>query len=383
MQRYTALDAFRGVAALGVAVYHWAFFTGAAMWPPIGNFYLFIDFFFVLSGFIIAAVYRDKVRDGASTARFLCLRLARLYPVHVLMLAAFLAVATLGEIIGGAPPLRDGMSADGFFGHLVLIQPLGQAASWNQPAWTISVEMQLCVLFALLCLAGVLQSALGRLCLGAAVAATLFYLTTQHGDLNITAANAFGRGFVSFATGVLLHSIATHQWVSGALTSAKRRAGSGLEAAAITIVCAYVTLSDGAAAFAAPFLFAAMIFIFLDDQGVISRALRWPFFQRLGALGYAIYMAHFLFIPPMQNMFASGAIAPWTTVLSLTIYLALTLSCAFCIYRLIEQPTRDAMRIWIDQRMPPRLISEHALNPAPARAPVAEEPGWMRPAPRR
>ena len=363
MQKFTSLDAFRGGAALGVAIYHWAVFTTGADGLLIGGFYLFIDFFFVLSGFIIAAIYRDQICDGASAARFLLLRLARIYPAHVCMLAAFLAVATISALLDGAGPPDGRLSAEGFVGHLLLIQPLDGAASWNQPAWTISVEMQLCVLFAFLCLSGVLHSALGRVSLAAAIAATLFYLTTQYDDLNIVGGDALGRGFVAFATGVLVHSVTMTRWAAGALTGAKRRLGAGAEITALAAAAAFLALAEGGSAFAAPFVFAALIFVFLDEQGGLSRALRQPAFQRLGALSYSIYMAHFLFIAPMQALFAGGPAGPLAAAVGLAAYLALTLGFAFCLHRLIERPTREAMRVWVDRRMPSK--------PAPVRAPSA------------
>ncbi len=361
MVRFTSLDAFRGVAVLGIAVYHWALMSVGADLGKFGNLYLLIDFFFVLSGFIIAALYREQVRDGASTLRFLLLRFARLYPVHIFMLAAFLAVAT----ISGAP-FSGQFSADGFAAHLFLIQPFGQdALSWNQPAWTISVEIQLCVLFALLCVAGIINSAMGRICLGAAVASTLFYLTTQHGDLNITTANAFGRGFVSFATGVLLHSLAKSGWASVALTGLKRRAGTEVEVIAIAVTVAFVALAAGPASFAAPFVFAALIFVFHRDQAEIGHILQHRRLAQISTLSYAIYMAHFLFLPPTQALIASTGGAVSAIALSLPIYLGLTVGFAYCIYRLVEAPTRDAMRVWIDRRVP--------ADPAPIKVLIRSE----------
>ncbi len=347
MYRFTSLDAFRGVAVLGIAVYHWALMSVGADLGKLGNLYLLIDFFFVLSGFILATIYREQVKDGASAVRFLLMRLARLYPVHIFVLAAFLALATISGGLGDAP-----FSADGFAAHLFLIQPFGQdAASWNQPAWTISVELQLCILFALLCVAGIVNSPMGRICLGAAVIATLFYLTTQHGDLNITTANALGRGFVSFATGILLHSAAKSDWTYAALTALKRRTGTEVEVLAIAFTVTFVALAVGPASFAAPFVFAALIFVFLQDQGEISHILRHRRLAHLSTLSYAIFMAHYLSIPPMQVLIESAGGSALVIALSLPIYLGLTIGLAYFVHRLVETPTRDAMRLWIERRV--------------------------------
>src|SRR2546430_1942701 len=56
---------------------------------------MFPDFFFVLSGFVIAANYQQRLLDGFGVGRFLLLRLGRLYPLHFTMLALFVGVELL------------------------------------------------------------------------------------------------------------------------------------------------------------------------------------------------------------------------------------------------------------------------------------------------
>lgn len=53
------------------------------------NAYLFVDFFFVLSGFVIASTYQERIAGGFSVWRFMLLRLGRLYPLHIAVLVAF------------------------------------------------------------------------------------------------------------------------------------------------------------------------------------------------------------------------------------------------------------------------------------------------------
>ncbi|WP_454616650.1 hypothetical protein [Bradyrhizobium cenepequi] len=52
--------------------------------------YLFVDFFFVLTGFVIASNYRSRLADGFSAGRFLVLRLGRIYPLHIVTLLLFI-----------------------------------------------------------------------------------------------------------------------------------------------------------------------------------------------------------------------------------------------------------------------------------------------------
>ena len=74
---YAALDSWRGVCACMVALAHVHTVGLAANWPFIKHSYLFVDFFFVLSGFIIFENYFDRLKQGFSLTRFMFLRFGR------------------------------------------------------------------------------------------------------------------------------------------------------------------------------------------------------------------------------------------------------------------------------------------------------------------
>lgn len=82
---YEILNGLRGVAALMVILYH--IFEGFATSPIDQRFnhgYLAVDFFFVLSGFVIGYAYDDRWRTGLKTKDFFKRRLIRLHPMIVL-----------------------------------------------------------------------------------------------------------------------------------------------------------------------------------------------------------------------------------------------------------------------------------------------------------
>lgn len=85
--RYELLDGLRGVAALMVIVYHvYECFPAEAC--PIGHGYLAVDFFFILSGFVIGYAYDDRWKDagwggGMTKGEFFRRRLIRLHPMVV------------------------------------------------------------------------------------------------------------------------------------------------------------------------------------------------------------------------------------------------------------------------------------------------------------
>ena len=101
-QHFPALDGLRGVAAISVVLYHYTY-AGAA-WFPQG--YLAVDLFFMLSGFVIAFSYEDRLRSGLSPGGFMVRRLVRLYPMIVVasVLGGMAAYAKLAAQPTGTDP---------------------------------------------------------------------------------------------------------------------------------------------------------------------------------------------------------------------------------------------------------------------------------------
>ena len=107
--RFVTLDALRGIAAIGVMLYH--SMPDSPLVIPGG--YLAVDLFFVLSGFVIALTYEDKLRDGMTPREFLALRAIRLWPM--LLVGAGLGIALYGGHAGmlfsvAEPALRHAVS---------------------------------------------------------------------------------------------------------------------------------------------------------------------------------------------------------------------------------------------------------------------------------
>ena len=73
-RRYVTLDLLRGIAAIGVMLYHNCI-------DVVQSGYLAVDLFFILSGFVIALSYEDKLRNGLTLSSFLSTRFIRLWPM--------------------------------------------------------------------------------------------------------------------------------------------------------------------------------------------------------------------------------------------------------------------------------------------------------------
>ena len=154
-----ALTGIRGVAAWMVVLYHirksLILLLPADAIAVFAKGYLAVDLFFMLSGFVLWYSYADRIRQGglAFAAPFLWRRLARIWPLHLFILALFIPLALLLRADGGHMlhypfgelPL-----------HVLLMQNWGmtQEIAWNQPAWSISTELAAYLLFPLtVCLA--------------------------------------------------------------------------------------------------------------------------------------------------------------------------------------------------------------------------------------
>lgn len=152
---FGSLESLRGIAALWVAVYHLL----PVRQPPfdvplIAHGHLLVNFFFVLSGFVLYYGYQGRVGSLAELQKFMLLRLGRLYPVHLLFLLAFLGLelAKLAWLPRGAGQASYSFAEimAGLASQLLLLQGLGLAPTlptFNFPSWSISVEFYTYLVF--------------------------------------------------------------------------------------------------------------------------------------------------------------------------------------------------------------------------------------------
>lgn len=85
---YELLDGLRGVAALLVVFYHifegFSFAGGGTLITVINHGYLAVDFFFILSGFVIGYAYDDRWKKNMTLKGFFKRRLIRLHPMIIM-----------------------------------------------------------------------------------------------------------------------------------------------------------------------------------------------------------------------------------------------------------------------------------------------------------
>ena len=154
---FDGLTGLRAIAAAWVIAFHYRIgpfqpLGAEHILPILGYGYLGVDLFFILSGFVI---WHAHCRDFAqpkvqNLVRFLCLRVARLYPVHLFTLGLLAFLLWFAPQFGDPPLNPSNYTGRQFLLQLALVQSWGFSdhLSWNYPSWSVSAEWfcYLCVL---------------------------------------------------------------------------------------------------------------------------------------------------------------------------------------------------------------------------------------------
>lgn len=388
--RFLALDSLRGICACMIVLFHLhstGVITNSSL---VHNSWMFVDFFFVLSGFVISCGYLDRLRSGYPVRRFMLLRLGRVYPLHIAILGLFFAVEIAGAALGTAglsarTPFSDPRTLGELAGSLALVQIFCGFPSivWNGPSWSIAAELWTYLLIALLFRAFPRWTA--PMAAGLAVAAGLVLALAGPLAWDPATAYAFARCILGFSLGVLAWMlVAAVRWPALGLGLA-----TALEIVA-TLGCG-IMVAAGAIPILAPLLFAATVVLFAAEQGMVSRLLKLRPFVMLGTLSYSIYMVHsfvlarsldvlavggtLLHHPLVETRFGtSGTLKTLIFAPDLMTFVVLAIVVLFSAitYRWIEAPARDASRKWLSRRGPdvqPQPMTDAA--PRADRDPIA------------
>jgi peptidoglycan/LPS O-acetylase OafA/YrhL len=313
--RFAVLDSWRGLAAVMVVLFHAQIAGTIREMPLVRAGEMFVDFFFVLSGFVIAHGFASRIVGSGGLLGFMVMRFGRVYPLHLFVLLLFLAFETAKLMLPWLgnptdPAFAGANTPTAFVQNLVLAQGVGLSGglSWNTPSWSISAEFLVYGLFgaaALLARHWLWVPAL------AGAAASLAVLVTA-APLGMESTHDFGavRALYGFSLGVLLHAIAIGGLVRrrAELAAARepramRFAWTVTEVATLGAIGSCVTAAyHTPLAFAAPAVFAFAILVFAHEGGYVSRLLRLRPFLLVGALSYSIYMIHMLVILRVTNL---------------------------------------------------------------------------------
>lgn len=289
-ERFIALDSLRGLAAVMVVIFHMGAFGLIASLDVFRHAWLMVDFFFVLSGFVIAASYGDRLSGGFSRSRFMLLRLGRVVPLHAATVLAFLAF----EVLFVRLMLHQNHDLFYFWRGFLLLDGFAEhTGNYYAPvSWSISVEVMLYLAAACLFAAGSRGVAIAV----AGAAAALLAMATgwNHTGFGIL----LQRGVLGFSLGVFCFAV-------------HRRFGSKVDVTSVTVAELALVAAMAWLLAEMPFgrfttiasypLFAAVVLVFARDRGLVSRVLQSGPLVWIGTLSYSIYMTHMLLLRPLNR----------------------------------------------------------------------------------
>lgn len=366
-----SFEGARGVAALLVALFHLKLF--AAQIAPIRNGYMLVDLFFVMSGFLMCMLYREKLGHASAILPFLVRRFGRLFPLLVFATAAFVLALNLKNLLRNLAVLSGRMAGSeagmlayqwptpaeiastlsmthgmGLFDYLIL----------NPVSWSISVEFYAYLLFAVLCLlfpARLRVAVFMLLALAGALLVAWIGISRRHclvdgACLDVTYDFGYVRCVASFMLGALM--VYLRVWLERTGGKAVRLFGSSaLQLALLALLLAGMSLIDAQPwlGFAFPPVFAVLILSLSGDRGALSRVLARRPFQVLGERSYSVYMLHPVLLLLMEPLLRRIA-GPASSLAVLLVYVLLLVWISGYTLRWIEQPCRE----WFN-RLPAKL----------------------------
>lgn len=334
------IQAGRALAALGVTAFHLSIMMGEARyggevvlgrWTALGK--LGVDFFFVLSGFILMHVHRQDIGRPAAWGGFLWRRAVRVYPVYWVYLSVFIAMVSSGLGQAASTPLnwRDWLSAYSLLRFSAADTPL-------YVAWTLFHELVFYGLFGILILS--------RFWGWVALAAWALLCLSQFHYPGQGLPDAWGT-YTSLANLYFLLGMAAHE--------AWRRRWTGLAVLMLGLAMFLVPpMTDSEQTGWGPMAMAIGCAMVLAGACQLDqdRRFRWP--RSLLALGDASYSLYLLHLPLsgllLKAILASGLRDRLGGAAAYALTLSLTAALAWLAYRAVEAPLLRGLRKWGPRR---------------------------------
>lgn len=377
--RYAILDGLRGVAALVVILFH-GFETYIPFFGTqhINHGYLAVDFFFVLSGFVIGYAYDDRW-DRMSTWSFFKRRLIRLHPMVVAGTLFGACLFFFGEsdyfsLIGGTEPWK-------FFLCIVLgllmipagtgldIRGWGETNSLNGPNWSLTFEYIGNILYAFV-LRRLPTVVLGMLCVASAFLTMNlalgwdvfgFFAQPKYdviGGWSITPDQmyvGFSRLLYPFLCGLLISRLLpkfiTKENPSGSPLGIR----GGFWWASLLLVVIFAVpqiggkscVADGLyQVFAIVVMFPVIVLIGAGSKTTDKRSAKWC--ETLGNLSYPLYITHFPLMYMQMAWVSSHKDSPvWHHVVLNLGILLVAIGIAWAFLKLYDEP----VRAWLKKKL--------------------------------
>ena len=365
----SSLTPLRGIAASFVAIHHFQHripnynYEMSRHTYFFASGYLWVDFFFILSGFILSHVYFTKFIDRVRLThykQYLLSRLARIYPLHLFVLIVLVVLETSKwwlTFFSDVP-----VENTAFQGHrslvsalptLLLIQTWVPSGNWNPPSWSISAEFFVYLIFPFM---------LPFLCKGTRlnlVLKTLVLLLALYSFKSILGLVAHAtnlqdliRCLIEFFLGVLVYRcyrdnlfirFTNHDWPLFAVIS-------------IIVWCMHFNSPfNDYHEFVVILCFACFVLFLAQNRNVFKRLFNTKFLTHLGNISYSIYLIHDpvyefaeKFCKLIFKTVLGSSLSGNVNLMSLfehVVYLAILFGIAHLTYSFVESPLRRKWKV--------------------------------------
>lgn len=379
----TNLTPLRGIAALLTVIFHVDLMIGGG-----GNMlvkftdslvltrmYLMVDFFFILSGFIMLHVYgkwfAEKV-TGNSFKNFTVARFARVYPLHFFTLAYCVLLYGVSRIFLGEDNNPMSLISNNFAAlpaNLLLIHSMNTTEwfTWNNASWSISTEWWMYMIFPFL-VAGFkklnsnLIALIGIVCFVGYLFITYYvvpivtvpesipFTAVNPKDLSINISYQYGflRCFFGFVLGMVVYQFYTKELFQKLL-------GNGFAiilASAALFICMHFAFPDVFTIIFFPIILLSAAY----GSAKINSFLGSKPLQKLGDWSFSIYLVHQPLLYTLGTIIAFmnagkpqiagppppplGQLIGWGICI---VFITVTLVVSYFTYQFVELPARNAI----------------------------------------
>ena len=287
------LETFRGILALIIVLHHLKIETFIQKSKVVLNGGLAVDFFFVLSGFVISLNYINKIKSKDDLFNFQKKRFLRLYPLHILTLFVFILIELIKIFVNNYTSLQSTyLPFSGFNNYYSLIANFFLLHGWygwsfNLPSWSISTEFYTYLIFGMLTLSFNKK--------------LYFFILLIFISLIIFLLNNSG---IKFFDNFIYPTRCIYSFFLGVITFLvyrrfKNFSSSFLSIISIILSISIINFSDilnlNNKYIISPILFCLTIFFVsnLSSNVLLYKILSNKFTVYLGSISYGIYMIHF------------------------------------------------------------------------------------------
>lgn len=330
--RFVQLDALRFLFAVIVVLGHAFGFKATLVHGAFA-----VDFFFILSGFVLSHVLISR---PASAAGFAWARLARLYPLHLATLAWIILIVLKTvpqDLLPAAPELAV---------HLTMLQGLAILSqhTWNQPSWSISVEflVNILILYPVVRARSTAAAAIGALAAFGTILVVWGPLFDSFGAERVGTPLVSG-GLLRGIGGILLGYLVYEAYLSlQARINLERfrRTATAAEVVGLFTLGLSMAVDNRWLHFLPVPVSALLILQMATLPGALSKFLSTRFFSALGDISYSIYLLH----GPLLLTFSTAGLVVFDTregpPLVWAFYFVLLLPLSFASFRYVERPAQ-------------------------------------------